>query len=190
MQFSDLNEDFQPFQRQYTSDIIKIQEIERQIKAIEEQLGDYSVPYDGQVDTDRLQEAQRPANTTQIGQSIGKDVNDSYKRLTEQATAEHQLRAELSSQEVFSRFPSMYFSRKESGNRFAQTTASAHSDQSKKNKSFALFSLNATKRQPSKFCHKWTRYYLNKGISSEKDLEVGNLTSTQLTQTLTTMRHP
>jgi len=66
MQFTDLNEDFQPFQRTYTSDIIKIQEIERQIKLLEELLNQYQIKFDSEVDAKQLQEDLRPNNASQL----------------------------------------------------------------------------------------------------------------------------
>ena len=100
MEFTDLNEDFQPFQRQYTGDIIKVQEIERQIKSIEELLVSYRITVSTDVATHDIEEAKRPGDSSQIIDGIGREVNEEYKGLTEQATAEKQLKAELNSQEV------------------------------------------------------------------------------------------
>lgn len=100
MQFTDLNKNIQPFQRQFTGDIIKIQEIERQAKAIEELLDTYDIPHDTDVNGDDLHEMKRPPNATQIMPNIAKEISDLYQRLKEQANVEHQLRTELTSQKV------------------------------------------------------------------------------------------
>ena len=100
MEFTDLNEDFQPFQRQYTADIIKIQEIERKIKSIEEILDEYNIAKNSDVKSHDIEEEKRPSDSSQIVEKIGKEVNDEYKSLTEQATAEKQLKLELVSQQV------------------------------------------------------------------------------------------
>ena len=100
MQFTDLNEDFQPFQRQYTADIIKIQEIERQVKVMEELLDSYNVFHDTVVRGDDLQDEKRPSDASQIVESIGKEIGAEYKKLKEQANIEQELKNQLSQQEV------------------------------------------------------------------------------------------
>jgi len=59
LEFTDLNEELQPFQRAFTADIIKIQEIERRLKSIEEALADYNVAYDGAIKAADLEAAKR-----------------------------------------------------------------------------------------------------------------------------------
>jgi len=100
LQFSDLNEDFQPNQRTYTGDIIKSQEVERQIKSIEELLQGYEVKYDAEVTAKLLQEENRPNNANQLIDSVAREVGEAYKRVNEQSVAEKQLKAELSAQEA------------------------------------------------------------------------------------------
>eukprot|EP00486_Rosalina_sp_Unknown_P001219 CAMPEP_0201565984 /NCGR_PEP_ID=MMETSP0190_2-20130828/5465_1 /ASSEMBLY_ACC=CAM_ASM_000263 /TAXON_ID=37353 /ORGANISM="Rosalina sp." /LENGTH=318 /DNA_ID=CAMNT_0047984119 /DNA_START=69 /DNA_END=1022 /DNA_ORIENTATION=+ len=99
MQFTDLNEDFQPFQRKYTSDIIKIQEIERQVKIMEELLDTYEIFRDTEVVGQDLQDEKRPGDASQIIDAIGKDIGDAYKKLKEQANVEQELKKQLSQQE-------------------------------------------------------------------------------------------
>eukprot|EP00484_Ammonia_sp_Unknown_P000463 CAMPEP_0197022794 /NCGR_PEP_ID=MMETSP1384-20130603/3605_1 /TAXON_ID=29189 /ORGANISM="Ammonia sp." /LENGTH=875 /DNA_ID=CAMNT_0042450897 /DNA_START=137 /DNA_END=2764 /DNA_ORIENTATION=- len=98
MQFTDLNEDFQPFQRKYTADIIKIQEIERQVKAMEELLDSYEIARDTDIRGEDLVEEKRPSDASQIIEGIGKDIGDAYKRLKEQSNVEQELKKQLSQQ--------------------------------------------------------------------------------------------
>ena len=100
MQFTDLNEDFQPFQRKYTSDIIKIQDTERQVKTMEELLDTYEIFRDTDVVGQDLQDEKRPSDASQIIEAIGKDIGDAYKKLREQANVEQELKKQLSQQEV------------------------------------------------------------------------------------------
>jgi V-type H+-transporting ATPase subunit a len=99
MQFTDLNEDFQPFQRAYTSDIIKIQEIERRLRAIEDELQNYGVRYVGEIKPDHVGDSPRPEGASTLVQTTGEEINDAYKNLKEQTTAEKQLKAELDNQQ-------------------------------------------------------------------------------------------
>eukprot|EP01083_Nonionella_stella_P302639 1044317_1 len=99
MQFTDLNEDFQPFQRKYTGDIIHIQEIERQVKVMEDLLDNYEVFRDTEVTGDDLQLAQRPSDHSQAVQKIGAEIGDAYKKLKEQVNVEQELKKQLSQQE-------------------------------------------------------------------------------------------
>eukprot|EP01084_Bolivina_argentea_P051002 93820_1 len=99
MQFTDLNEDFQPMQRKYTSDIIKIQEIERQIKTMEELLDSYEVFRDTDVRGEDLQMEKRPSDSSQIIEAIGNNIGDAYKKLKEQVNIEQELKKQLSQQE-------------------------------------------------------------------------------------------
>ena len=100
MQFTDLNADFQPFQRKYTGDIIKIQDIERQIKVMEELLDSYGVFRDTDVRGQDLQDEKRPSDASQIVERIGKDIGDAYKKLKEQSQVEQELDKQKSQQEV------------------------------------------------------------------------------------------
>eukprot|EP01083_Nonionella_stella_P046199 123694_1 len=100
MQFTDLNEDFQPFQRKYTGDIIHIQEIERQVKVMEDLLDNYEVFRDTEVTGDDLQLAQRPSDHSQAVQKIGAEIGDAYKKLKEQVNVEQELKKQLSQQEA------------------------------------------------------------------------------------------
>eukprot|EP01083_Nonionella_stella_P115011 340558_1 len=100
MQFTDLNEDFQPMQRKYTSDIIKIQEIERQIKTMEELLDSYEVFRDTDVRGEDLQMEKRPSDSSQIIEAIGNNIGDAYKKLKEQVNIEQELKKQLSQQEA------------------------------------------------------------------------------------------
>ena len=100
MQFTDLNEDFQPFQRKYTTDIIKVQEIERQIKTMEELLDSYEIYRDTDVRGQDLQKEIRPANASQVIEAIGTDIGDAYKKLKEQVNVEQELKLQLTQQDV------------------------------------------------------------------------------------------
>ena len=100
MQFTDLNEDFQPFQRQYTKEIIRIQEIERQVKAIEELLESYEVPLDCEVRGEDLVKQNRPSDASQIVDGIRKNIGESFQKLMEQANVEQKLKHQLYEQLV------------------------------------------------------------------------------------------
>lgn len=100
MQFTDLNEDLQPFQRKYTSDIIKIQDIERQIKVMEELLESYSIEHDTEVIGEDLINAQRLSDASQLVEAMKADIGDAYKKLKEQANVEQELKKQLTEQEV------------------------------------------------------------------------------------------
>jgi len=99
MQFTDLNEDLQPFQRKYTSDIIKIQDIERQIKVMEELLESYSIEHDTEVIGEDLINAQRLSDASQLVEAMKADIGDAYKKLKEQANVEQELKKQLTEQE-------------------------------------------------------------------------------------------
>ncbi|ETO32834.1 hypothetical protein RFI_04284 [Reticulomyxa filosa] len=66
IQFTDLNEDVQPFQRPYTKDIVRIQEIERRVKDIENQLKEYKVVFDSQMTPSELCTHRRHATVDTI----------------------------------------------------------------------------------------------------------------------------
>jgi len=100
MQFTDLNEDFQPFQRKYTSDIIKIQDIERQVKVMEELLESYDIAHDTEVRGEDLMEAERPSDASQLVEAMKSDIGDAYKKLKEQANVEQELNKQLAEQEA------------------------------------------------------------------------------------------
>eukprot|EP01084_Bolivina_argentea_P051004 93823_1 len=100
MQFTDLNEDFQPFQRKYTSDIMTIQEIERQLNTMEEVLDSYEVFHDTIVRGDDLQQEKRPTDASQIVEAIKNNIGDQYKKLKEQVNIEQELKKQLSQQEA------------------------------------------------------------------------------------------
>jgi len=95
MQFTDLNEDLQPFQREYTKEIIKIQEIERQVKAIEELLDSYGVPRSSAVQGQDLRDEPRTSNASQIVDGIQEDIGESFKDLMEQSGVEQKLKQQL-----------------------------------------------------------------------------------------------
>eukprot|EP01083_Nonionella_stella_P031073 85106_1 len=99
MQFTDLNEDFQPFQRKYTSDIMTIQEIERQVKIMEELLDSYEVFHDTIVRGDDLQQEKRPTDASQIVEAIKNNIGDQYKKLKEQVNVEQELKSQLTQQD-------------------------------------------------------------------------------------------
>jgi len=99
MQFTDLNETLQPFQRPYTGDIILVQDVERQVKGLEELLKEYKINVDTFLTGNELQTTPRNTNIPQLVDSIAKEVSETYSRLNEQAIAEHQLRSELESQQ-------------------------------------------------------------------------------------------
>eukprot|EP01084_Bolivina_argentea_P051003 93822_1 len=99
MQFTDLNEDFQPFQRKYTSDIMTIQEIERQLNTMEEVLDSYEVFHDTIVRGDDLQQEKRPTDASQIVEAIKNNIGDQYKKLKEQVNVERELKQQLSLQD-------------------------------------------------------------------------------------------
>lgn len=100
MQFTDLNEDFQPFQRQYTKEIIRIQEIERQVKAIEELLESYQVELDCEVRGEDLRNQQRSSDASQRVDGIRKNIGESFQKLMEQANVEQKLKHQLYEQLV------------------------------------------------------------------------------------------
>eukprot|EP00485_Elphidium_margaritaceum_P013838 CAMPEP_0202726484 /NCGR_PEP_ID=MMETSP1385-20130828/184635_1 /ASSEMBLY_ACC=CAM_ASM_000861 /TAXON_ID=933848 /ORGANISM="Elphidium margaritaceum" /LENGTH=933 /DNA_ID=CAMNT_0049392705 /DNA_START=150 /DNA_END=2951 /DNA_ORIENTATION=+ len=99
MQFTDLNEHFQPFQRKYTVDIIKIQDIERQVKAMEDLLDSYGVTRDTEIRGDDLKNKDRVTDTSRIVEAIGKEIGDAYTKLTEQASVEQGLKKQYLEQE-------------------------------------------------------------------------------------------
>eukprot|EP01084_Bolivina_argentea_P051005 93826_1 len=99
MQFTDLNEDFQPFQRKYTSDIMTIQEIERQLNTMEEVLDSYEVFHDTIVRGDDLQQEKRPTDASQIVEAIKNNIGDQYKKLKEQVNVEQELKSQLTQQD-------------------------------------------------------------------------------------------
>jgi len=92
IQFTDLNEDVQPFQRPYTKEILRIQEIERRIRDIENQLKDYKIPFDSQITPAELKTYQRRATV----ETIQRDVNKSFQELKNQGVAEKGLRKQWS----------------------------------------------------------------------------------------------
>ena len=100
IEFTDLNEDFQPFQRRYTSDIIKIQGLENQLKAINEQLIEYGIKINTDIKGRELDESKRSVNTQQIIETLSKSITNTYNTLSNQANYEKQLRSELKSQKV------------------------------------------------------------------------------------------
>ncbi|ETO27771.1 hypothetical protein RFI_09361 [Reticulomyxa filosa] len=59
IQFIDLDEDLQPFHKPHTKDLVRIQEIERRIKDIENQLREYKIPFDSHIDPSELISHQR-----------------------------------------------------------------------------------------------------------------------------------
>jgi len=102
MQFVDLNVDFQPFQRKYTSEIIEIQEVERQVKAMEEMLDSYGVPHDTAVSGDDLQRLPRPKKNEAVNviAKLAGDIGNAYKKLAEQSQVERELKKQLGEQEA------------------------------------------------------------------------------------------
>jgi len=99
MQFTDLNEDFQPFQRQYTGEIVRIQEIERQVKEMEELLDAYNVARNTEVTGEDLRKELRPSNAPQIMDTIGGEIGGAFKKLREQSAVEMELKMQLAEQE-------------------------------------------------------------------------------------------
>lgn len=100
MQFTDLNEHCLPIQRPYTSDIVKIQDTERQLRIMEELLESYSHEHETEVSGEDLVNAERSANATQLVEAMKSDIDDAYKKMQEQVKVEQELKKQLMEQQV------------------------------------------------------------------------------------------
>ncbi|ETO35821.1 hypothetical protein RFI_01243 [Reticulomyxa filosa] len=116
IEFTDLNAGLQPYQRQYTKDIMKTQEIERRIKEIEAQLVEYDINFNKDISAAELKDRQRKMTIDTITVVIVKEreikrdmyitndqllyVNEHFKELKNQGNAEKNLKKQLSEREV------------------------------------------------------------------------------------------
>ncbi|ETO31054.1 hypothetical protein RFI_06063 [Reticulomyxa filosa] len=96
MEFTDLNSDFQPFQRAYTKDIMKIQEIERRVREIESQLKEYNIQFESDITPSILKNRERQTTIDAITAA----VNKAYSELKSQVTAEKDLKKQLSERQL------------------------------------------------------------------------------------------
>uniref|UniRef100_A0A6A7G341 V-type proton ATPase subunit a n=1 Tax=Hirondellea gigas TaxID=1518452 RepID=A0A6A7G341_9CRUS len=97
MQFVDLNEDLQSFDRRYMRDIVRINDIERQVKIIEGYLDSHDVEYDSFLSEDDIKRSPDRDIVTELEKNIGQV----FKGLSGDIRVEEELSKDLRTAEDF-----------------------------------------------------------------------------------------